>query len=483
MLTSLDYSVIFLYLIGSIVFGLWMAGKQRDNSDYFFGERNLPWWAVSFSIVATETSSLTVISVPAIAYGGSLTFLQIAFGYLIGRILVSAIFLPRYFAGELTTAYELIGQRFGERMRVTTSVTFMITRLLADGVRLFATAIPVKVVLAASGLDVAYWQIIIAISLVTIAYTLFGGIKAVIWMDVVQMFLYLLGAVLAITVLLQEAPIDWFAQATAAGKTQIIDFSSDWLTSPYMFITAVVGGAVLSMASHGTDYLIVQRLFTTKNLQESQRALVMSGVVILIQFALFLSVGLLLWVHYGGATPQALGLSRADEIYPKFLIEGLPAGVSGLLLVAIFAAAMSTVSSSLNSLSAASVMDLYKRFVPNTTPASEFRMARITTLIWSGLFVVFANLFQDTKQPIVELGLAIASYTYGGLLGVFLLGLLNKRAKQTDAMISFFVAILSMAVIIAQFKIAWPWHTVIGSGICLILGSLLSFRHSKQPEV
>ncbi len=483
MLTSLDYSVIFLYLIGSIVFGLWMAGKQRDNSDYFFGERNLPWWAVSFSIVATETSSLTVISVPAIAYGGSLTFLQIAFGYLIGRILVSAIFLPRYFAGELTTAYELIGQRFGERMRVTTSVTFMITRLLADGVRLFATAIPVKVVLAASGLDVAYWQIIIAISLVTIAYTLFGGIKAVIWMDVVQMFLYLLGAVLAITVLLQEAPIDWFAQATAAGKTQIIDFSSDWLTSPYMFITAVVGGAVLSMASHGTDYLIVQRLFTTKNLQESQRALVMSGVVILIQFALFLSVGLLLWVHYGGATPQALGLSRADEIYPKFLIEGLPAGVSGLLLVAIFAAAMSTVSSSLNSLSAASVMDLYKRFVPNTTPASEFRMARITTLIWSGLFVVFANLFQDTKQPIVELGLAIASYTYGGLLGVFLLGLLNKRAKQTDAMISFFVAILSMAVIIAQFKIAWPWHTVIGSGICLSLGSLLSFRHSKQPEV
>jgi len=483
MLTFLDYSVIFLYLIGSIVFGLWMAGKQRDNSDYFFGERNLPWWAVSFSIVATETSSLTVISVPAIAYGGSLTFLQIAFGYLIGRILVSAIFLPRYFAGELTTAYELIGQRFGERMRATTSVTFMITRLLADGVRLFATAIPVKVVLAASGIDVAYWQIIVAISLVTIAYTLFGGIKAVIWMDVIQMFLYLLGAVLAIMVLLQGAPLDWFAQATAAGKTQFIDFSSDWLTSPYMFITAVLGGAVLSMASHGTDYLIVQRLFTTKNLKESQRALVMSGVVIIVQFALFLSVGLLLWVHYGGATPAELGLSRADEIYPKFLIEGLPAGISGLLLVAIFAAAMSTVSSSLNSLSAASVMDLYKRFVPNTTPASEFRMARITTLIWSGLFVVFANLFQDTKQPIVELGLAIASYTYGGLLGVFLLGLLNKRAKQTDAMISFFVAILAMAIIIAQFKIAWPWHTVIGSGICLVLGSLLSFRHSKQPEV
>ncbi|MBL7980102.1 MAG: sodium:solute symporter [Bacteroidetes Order II. Incertae sedis bacterium] len=479
MLTGLDYSVIVAYLLGSVAFGLWMAGKQRDNSDYFFGERNLPWWAVSFSIVATETSSLTVISVPAIAYGGTMTFLQITFGYLIGRILVSLLFLPRYFAGELTTAYEFIGTRFGDRMRVTTSVTFMITRLLADGVRLFATAIPVKVVLSASGLEVAYWQIIVAISLVTIAYTFFGGIKAVIWMDVVQMFLYLLGAVLAITVLLQDAPVDWLTKAVSAGKTQILDFSSDWLRSPYMFITAVIGGAVLSMASHGTDYLIVQRLFTTRNLKESQLALVVSGVVIMIQFALFLFVGLMLWVHYGGASPADLGLSRADEIYPKFLIEGLPPGVSGLLLVAIFAAAMSTVSSSLNSLSAASVMDLYKRLASKTTPESEFRMARIMTLIWSGLFIVFANLFQDTKQPIVELGLAIASYTYGGLLGVFLLGLLNKRAKQTDAMIAFFVAIAAMALIIATFKIAWPWHTVMGSGICLLLGSLLSLRQPK----
>ncbi|HCR49701.1 MAG TPA: sodium:solute symporter [Bacteroidetes bacterium] len=479
MLTGLDYSVIVVYLFGSVVFGLWMAGKQRDNSDYFFGERNLPWWAVSFSIVATETSSLTVISVPAIAYGGTLTFLQITFGYLLGRILVSVLFLPRYFAGELTTAYEFIGTRFGDRMRVTTSVTFMITRLLADGVRLFATAIPVKVVLSASGLEVAYWQIIVAISLVTIAYTFFGGIKAVVWMDVVQMFLYLLGAVLAITVLLQDAPVDWMTKAVSAGKTQILDFSSDWLTSPYMFITAVIGGAVLSMASHGTDYLIVQRLFTTRNLKESQLALVVSGVVIIIQFALFLFVGLMLWVHYGGASPADLGLTRADEIYPKFLIEGLPSGVSGLLLVAIFAAAMSTVSSSLNSLSAASVMDLYKRLANKTTPESEFRMARIMTLVWSGLFIIFANLFQDTKQPIVELGLAIASYTYGGLLGVFLLGLLNKRAKQTDALIAFFVAIAIMAVIIATYKIAWPWHTVIGSGICLLLGSLLSVRQPK----
>lgn len=508
MLTLFDYVVIVLYLAGVVAFGVKAGGRQRSTADYFLGNRDLPWWAVCFSVVATETSTLTVIGIPAVAYGGSLTFLQLTLGYLLGRIAVSIFFLPKYFQGELTTAYALLGQRYGDAMRSAASGTFLLTRLLADGVRLFATAIPLKVIAATAGLDISYAAIIAVISLLTIAYTLIGGIKAVVWMDVVQMAVYLGGAAAAVVILLGQAPDGWWAQAAEAGKTQVLNFAaggsfSGWITSPYAFATAVAGGAVFSMASHGTDQLIVQRLLACRNVGDSKKALIGSSFVVFFQFALFLLVGLLLWSHYGGASVADLGLSRGDEIFPKFIIEGLPPGLSGLLLAGIVAAAMSTLSSSLNSLASSSLFDLFERIRGKATPPDRsLFVSRLFTVFWGLVFIFFATLFENRDNPVVELGLAIASFTYGGLLGVFLLGLCNKASNQTDAVVSFAVTVVVMAFVIFSVwhhpetgwlvsfmpgdeliareglrAIAWPWYTTIGAGLCLVLGSLLSLRH------
>lgn len=509
MLTTFDYLVIAVYLAGVALFGILVGGKQQTTKDYFLGGRDLPWWAVCFSVVATETSTLTVISIPAVAYGGSLTFLQLTFGYLFGRIVVSIWFLPKYFHGDLQTAYAFLGNRYGDGLRATASVTFMITRLLADGVRLFATAIPLKVIADSVGFGISYFGIIMIIGVATIAYTLVGGIKAVVWMDVVQMGVYVGGAILAAIILMGDLPPDFLSLAAEAGKTQLFDFSFDesityMLTNQYAFVTAVVGGAIFSMASHGTDQLIVQRLLTCRNLADSRKALIGSGVVAMFQFGLFLVVGLLLWGHYRGATIAELGLTRADEIFPRFIIEGLPPGVSGLILAGIIAAAMSTLSSSLNALASSSVLDLYERITGRTMEEKRAMfVSRAFTLAWGIVFIGFANLFNDTDNPIVEVGLAIASFTYGGLLGAFLLGLLVPYTRQADAVIAFIVSIVSMSLIIFSLfhspvdgwvfifnpsaevrealelrALAWPWYTALGAGLSLIIGSLLGLRHS-----
>ena len=507
-MTTLDYVVLVAYLVGVATFGILAGGRQASTKDYFLGGRNLPWWAVCFSVVATETSTLTVIGIPAVAYAGSLTFLQLTFGYLIGRIIVSIIFLPRYYHGELATAYAFLGERFGDGMRATASLTFLVTRLLADGVRLFATAIPLKVLAGAAGLDVSYFAIIAVIGIITIVYTLIGGIRAVVWMDVVQMSVYLGGAVLSVWVLLSRVGPGWFAEAQEAGKTVLIDLALTdgivgWLTSPYAFVTAVVGGAVFTMASHGTDQLIVQRLLTCRVLRDSQKALIWSGVLVFLQFALFLVVGLLLWAYYQGASMDELGLTRGDEVFPRFVIEGLPPGVSGLILAGIVAAAMSTLSSSLNALASSSMMDLYERFVGRElAPDKALRASRALTLFWGVVFIGFANLFQNQENPVVELGLAIASFTYGGLIGAFLLGLVNRRVNQADAMTSFLLTIAVMTLVIfgvwyspeigwtfilapsaetaarlSLTSLAWPWYTVLGGALTLVAGSLMALRH------
>lgn len=513
MLTTLDYIVLAGYVVGITVFGLKAGGKQKSASDYFLGGRDLPWWAVCFSVVATETSTLTVISVPAVAYGGSLVFLQLTFGYLIGRVIVSFVFLPRYFDGEMTTAYAYLGQRFGDKMRVTASLTFLLTRLLADGVRLFATAIPLRVIATSMGFDVGYGEIILGIGLVTIAYTLVGGIKAVVWMDAVQMLIYVGGAIFAVFVLLGDVPAGWFSEAAAAGKTQVFDLGlgqtfSDWITSPYIFWTALIGGAIFSMASHGTDQLIVQRLLTCRTLADSKKALIWSGAIVMFQFALFLVVGLLLWAHYGGASIAELGLTRSDEIFPRFIIEGLPPGVSGLILAGIIAAAMSTLSSSLNSLASSTLFDLYERISGKQVEGERaVFLSRVMTFFWGFVFIGFAMLFTDTSNPVVELGLSIASFTYGGLLGAFMLGLLNRKVNERDAIIAFIVTILCLVWLVRGFwytgaaggwvsqfigpwspvpagltGVAWPLYPVIGTAITLLVGGLLSLRYKGPAE-
>lgn len=502
--TLIDYIVIAVYLVTVATLGILAAGKQRSTSDYFLGGHQIPWGAVLFSVVATETSTLTFISVPAVAYGGNLTFLQITFGYILGRIFVSFVFLPRYYEGELSTAYQFLAARFGDSMRNITSSTFMLTRLLADGVRLFATAIPLAIILRLSGASAAlsdmqiYAFAILAIALVTIIYTFIGGIKAVVWMDVMQMVVYIGGALIAGAIILADLPYGLQSAlkiASEEGKLHFIDSGfhlslKEFFATPYTFFTALIGGGIFSIASHGTDQLIVQRLLTTKNLKSSQKALIGSGVIIFLQFALFLGIGLLLFGFYNGQSPEQLGLATTDEIFAKFIVEQLPTGLSGLIVAALFAAAMSSLSSSLNSLASATSLDLYKPYWgKDNTPGQDLKVSRIITVVWgliltaSAFLFAFLQLSATGERPaVVELGLSIASYTYGGLLGAFLLGILFKKPDRIDAIIGFFTGLTSLLFLVEGpiqdilpgegLAIAWPLYTVVGAFIVVVIANV-----------
>ncbi|MEC9298382.1 MAG: sodium:solute symporter, partial [Gemmatimonadota bacterium] len=335
-----------MYLIGVTAWGAWLGRGQTGGQDYFLGNRELPWIAVMLSIVATETSTLTFLSIPGVSYLGTLGFLQLTFGYLAGRVVVSMFLLPAYYRGELSTAYALLEERFGQGARRFASAVFMVTRLLADSVRLFASAIPLALV---TGWD--YPVSIAVIGVVTLVYTYFGGIKAVVWVDAVQMGLYLLGAVVAIAALQVLTPDGWtgiLSSAGEAGKLDVLDWSLDF-SLPYTVWAGVLGGAVFTMASHGTDQLLVQRLLTCRDVEASKKALVGSGVVVMGQFLLFLVVGLGLWVYYEGRA-----FDTTDEIFARFIVEELRPGISGLIVAGVFAAAMSSLSSSINSLASAS---------------------------------------------------------------------------------------------------------------------------------
>lgn len=487
-----DLVVIGLYLVAMPLLGLLLSGRQRSSRDYFVGSGRLPWWAVCFSVVATETSTLTVISVPTVAYLGKFTYLQLAIGYLIGRTIVAFVLLPKYFTGNLISAYGFLGQRFGAGLQGTASVTFLGTRLLADGLRLFATAVPVKVLLDGTGLHAAYWQIILALAVLTVIYTYLGGIRAVVWLDALQMLIYVGGAIAAAVVLLLELPPDWLHTAGQAGKFQVLDFTSSVLTQQYSFPTAVLGGAMFSMASHGADQLMVQRLLACRTVRDGQKAVIFSAVVVGLQFALFLLIGAMLWSFYRGAAPTALGMASKDELFPRFIVTQLPPGLAGLLIAGILAAAMSTLSSSLNSLSSSTVSDLHQRLSRRATDDSRLlRMGKLWTVIWAVVFVGFASLFSNTNSPVVELGLEIASYTYGALLGAFLLGLLIKRARQADAVVAFVLTLVVVLVLLfgvtfpnghgGRASLAFPWYTPVGVIVTLVVGGLLSLRH-RTPE-
>ncbi len=457
----IDYAILFVYLIGVTVLGSWLGRHQKNTRDYFLGNRNLPWGAICFSVVATETSTLTFISIPGLAYMYNLNFLQLTIGYFLGRVLISFIFLPAYYKGDLSTAYEFLGNRYGLKIRKFSSVIFQLTRLLADGVRLFATAIPLSLITGWS-----YPVSIAIIGIFTILYTYVGGIRAVVWIDVIQTIIYLGGAMIAGFYLLHLLPHGWsdvLAAARLENKLQFIYFGfehnlKDFFTINYTFITSILGGMFLSMASHGTDQLIVQRLLACNNLKSSQKALITSGVFVFFQFALFLFIGLMMYAYYKGAPigPDSEFLTRSDQLFPKFIVEVLPAGLSGVIIAGVFAAAMSTLSGSLNSLASSSMLDLYKaHFGKNNTPQQDLFISRLLTALWGVIFIGGALLFTDINNPVVELGLGIASFTYGGLLGVFLMGVLMKNITEETALISQWAAIYFMTWIIGMNGVAF----------------------------
>jgi SSS family transporter len=468
-----------------------MGRSQRSATDYFLGSRTLPWSLVAFSVVATETSTLTVISVPGLAYHGDMTFLQLAFGYVIGRIAVAFLLLPSYFRGESETAYAFLGQRFGRAPQATASVMFLVTRVLADGVRLFATAIPLALITGWS-----YAVCILIIGAVTVLYTYIGGIRSVVWLDSVQLILYLSGAVIALWIV--TVVVGGWSGITGilpAEKFTIIDPGLDegWrglFTGGYKLPAALLGGAFLSMASHGTDQLLVQRLLSTRGLRQAQLALIASGVIVVFQFLLFLMLGSALAAFYEGAPIPT------DQVFPRYILEGLPPGLSGLLLAAIFAAAMSTLSSSLNSLASSTVFDLFRSRNRSTAAdrtgdgeqpggGDDLRRGRLITLVWAGVLVGGAMLFRSTDNPVVELGLSIASVTYGGFLGTFLLGRFTTRPGPRAAVASLLAGVVTAGALVLFTGIFWVWLVPFGCATSFAAGLILSripgFEPTAQP--
>jgi len=482
--TTLDYSILVVYLLAVAFLGVLMGGRQRTVKDYFLGKDTIPWWVVCFSIVAAETSALTFISIPGLAYISNLSFLQLTVGYLLGRIVVSVILLPAYFAGELSTAYAFLESRFGVSTRRAASVVFLGTRLAADGVRLFATAIPLRLIL---GLD--YPVVILVLAFVAFLYTFAGGVRGVVWVDALQMFIYLGGAIMAIMVLGWEAAsgLPGLLQSAAdAGKLRIFDisFGSDFFQRPYTLLAGLVGGAFLSMASHGTDQLIIQRVLTTKGLAPSRKALIGSGIIVIIQFAIFLLVGVLLYAFHGGASVAELGLTRADEVFPSFIVRSFPPGVTGFVIAGLLAAALSTLAGSMSSMASSTMLDLIKPIAgARLNPDSEMKLSRAITALAAVLLVGAALFFMTTTRSVVELALSIASFTYGGLLGTFLLGALFRQPLQRHALAAFAAGIVVMVTIISLDIVAWTWYTVIGVAATLFVGLTASkiFPGNRTP--
>jgi len=472
---TLDYVILVLYLIGVAVLGIMRGGRQSSTRDYFLGRDAIPWWVVCFSIVAAETSTLTFISIPGLAYFANLNFLQVTMGYLLGRIVISFIFLPAYYKGELSTAYAFLERRFGMKTRSFASLVFLFTRLAAEGVRLFAAAIPLKFIL-----NINYPTAIIIIAAIALCYTYIGGVRGVLWVDALQMVIYLGGAIISAVLLISTADGGWAGithKAMEAGKFTVFNlgFGDNFWGTPYTLLGGLIGGAFLSMASHGTDQLIVQRVLTTKSLAASRKAMIGSGIIIIFQFALFLIVGVLLYGHYDGATLAQMGLTRADEIFPRFITQGLPSGVAGFVIAGLTAVALSTLAGSVSSMASSTVLDLYKPyFDKNVSPEKELKLSRLVTIGWAVLLVGSALFFMNTTQTVVELALSIASFTYGGLLGTFLLGVLFKKPTQEDALAGFVAGIFIMITVIALKLVAWTWFTFVGVAATLIVGNVLS---------
>jgi SSS family transporter len=465
----LDIGVILLYLAGITWFGARFRSEQHSLKDYFLGGRRAPWWAIALSIVSAETSTLTVIGTPALSFAGNFGFLQLVFGYLLARIVISALFLPAYFRGEMYTAYELMRVRFGGRIRKLTAGTFLALRALAEGVRVFAISIVISIVLGTGEM-----ASIAAILCLTLLYTYEGGLTAVIWTDVVQMFLYVAGAGVSLYAILREIPGGWGHVAAVAGplgKFQVFDFRlgapAEFFQRTYSFWGGLIGGCFLTTASHGTEQLMVQRLLAAANERASRGALMASWVVIMAQFTLFLVIGVCLFTLYSDnhwTTPQV-----TDSIYPGFIWEHLPPGVAGLIIAAILAAAMSNLSAALNSLASTTVMDFLRPMAGGGDEITWLRRARLATVAWGAALFGVALLARNWGS-VLQAGLSIASIIYGSLLGVFLLGLLTRRVGETAAMWGMGAGLAVMLYVRFGTPIAFTWYVLIGTAVTFLTG-------------
>ncbi len=479
-LRTIDLAVIVVYMLGVVFFGYYFGRKQKDIRDYFLSDRDVPWWAISFSIVATETSTVTFISVPGFAFLNDFRFMQLVIGYMIGRLVIVWLLLPLYFKGELFTVYQVLDQKFGGTVKRAAASLFLLTRSLADGFRLYATAV-VLVALTGWG-DVTS---ILIVGAVTILYTYLGGMSAVIWTDVIQLFIYLIGAAVAAWILATDIHGGWagvWAAGAAAGKFNWWDFTFS-LSKSYTFWSGIIGGAFLTTATHGTDQLMVQRYLCAKSQRQATGALLFSGLVIFTQFLLFLLIGVMLFLFYQSNSLPPEVASAPDRIFPHFIVTKLPAGVVGLVVAAIFAAAMSTLSSSLNSSASTSVVDFYRPLNPSRSEGHYLSVSRWLTATWGLVQIAVAILAIALSKMVVNEVLGIASFTNGPILGVFLLGGRRRPVRQSSALAGLLAGIGVMLFVRAFSPVSWQWYVLIGSTVTFAAGILADrFPSASEPR-
>lgn len=479
-LHALDLIIIVAYLAGVVLLGWYFSRKQKNLRDYFLSDRDVPWWALAASIVATETSVVTFISVPAFAFaantrgeGGNFTFMQLVVGYMLGRLVIVAIFIPLYFRGELFTVYQILDRRFGGPVKRVAASLFIVTRSLSDGVRIYATAIPL---VALTGW--ADWKSILIIGAVMIVFTYLGGITAVIWIEVIQLFIYNIGAIIAGLILLNLIRGGWgevVAVGSEAGKFRVFDFATD-IARSYTFWAGVIGGAFLTTSTHGTDQYMVQRYLCSKDSRQAAKALLASGIIVFVQFVMFLLIGVMLFVFYSRYQTLPADIS-ADRVFSHFIVNELPSGVVGLVIAAMIAAAM---SSSLNALASTSITDFYQPlFAPNRSQEHYMRVSHVITAVWGAVQIAAALLVIGKDRRIVDTVLSIASFTNGPILGLFFLGTFTRRVRQAGALAGVITGVAVMMFVWARLNVSWQWYVLIGSTVTFVMGYAASVTFER----
>ncbi len=538
---ALDLVIIFGYLIGITLFGVWFSSKQETTRDYFLGDRTVPWWAIAASIVATETSTITFISVPGIAFarGGNFQFLQLVLGYMLGRVVISLVFIPSYFRGELMTVYQLLDRRFGGKIKMLAASLFVVMRNIADGIRLLLTAFVLAAVYTAFQPQTNAETIVIAsvilLGVVMIIFTYFGGMEAVIWVEVVQLGIYLLGAAMAAVVLIMAIDGGW-SQAIGLGeqyqKFDFVDLGFRWtsydftaplttsvfnfslpidLTKTYTLWAGLLGGCFLTMSTHGTDQYLVQRYLCTDKPRRAAAALLSSGAVVFGQFVGFLFIGVLLFAFYqpfkdplytnyaeacaklqpasatkcfsdpafAEAASANYPFTGGDRVFPDFITKYMPSGLSGLVVAAIFAAAL---SSSLNSIASTSINDLYKPFRPKRDDKHYLRVSHWLTLVWGIVQIGVALVAMRQNRSALDQALSVASLVNGPILGVFLVGTFLRRVSEPPALLGMMASMLAMTYIRFWTPIAWTWYVLIGSVITFLVAWIAGFAFAPASS-
>ena len=477
-LSGVDYLVIAAYLVAITAFGSWFGRFQKTTRDYFLTGRSVPWWAICFTIVATETSTLTFIGVPAQTYAanGNMAFLQLAAGYIVGRIIVSMLFIPAYFRGELFTSYELLQRRFGTRVKTLSAVIFLVTRSLADGIRLFTTAFVIAIVT-----QIPVPWVVIALGAVMIVYTMRGGVSAVIWTDVVQMFVYVAGAAAVAIALLNRIDGGWSEVVRVGretGRFVVINPSFD-LSLPYTLWGAVLGGITIALSTHGTDQFIVQRLLSARSQRDAARGLVLSGFIVCAQFVLFLLIGVMLYTYYQ-QHPLPQPLTRTDQILPVFVVSELTNGLAGFIIAAIIAAALSP---SLNAMAATTVTDFYLPYVnPTADQATQMRISKAATVVWGLVQLAVAIGAQAMNQSVLDAGLAVLSFAAGSVLGAFLLGTLAPSIRERDAFAGMLAGLVVMTAVWWSAAVAFTWYLAIGAVTTCVVAFAVRALSPAAPQ-